>query len=40
MCKGLTDKAKRGKDGGWAVGLRRAGGSGGGKMEATVFEQQ
>ena len=38
MYKGPMDKAKQ--DWRWEVGVGGAGESGGGKMEATVFEQQ
>ena len=34
------DKTKGGQDQGWEMGMAEVGWSGGGKMEATVFEQQ
>ena len=37
--KGPMDKAKGGKDGRWEVRVGK-GGSGGGEIETTVFEQQ
>ena len=40
MYKGHLDKAKGGWDGGWEVGMTGVGGSGGGKMETNVHEQQ
>ena len=40
MYKGNMDKAKGGWDWGWEVGMAGVGGSGGGKMETTVLEQQ
>ena len=40
MYKGPMDKAKVGKDGGWEVGVGRAGKSCSGKMETTILEQQ
>ena len=38
--KGHRDKTKGGSDQGWEVGMAGVGGSGGGKMETTLFEQQ
>ena len=40
MYKGPMDKAKRGTEGGWEVGVGGARESGGGKMETTLLEQQ
>ena len=40
MYKGHMDKAKGGQDQEWEVGMPGVGGSGGGKMETTVLEQQ
>ena len=34
------DKAKGGQDQGWEVGMAGVGGSGAGKVEITVLEQQ
>ena len=36
MYKEHMDKAKRGQDQGWKVGMAGVGGSGGGEMETTV----
>ena len=38
--KGHMDKTKGGWDQGWEVVVARVGGSGGGKMQTTGFEQQ
>ena len=40
MYEGPMDRAKRGWDSRWEVGVGRAGESGGGKMETTVLEHQ
>ena len=40
MYKGHMDKAKGGWDQGWEVGMAGLRGSGGGKTETTVLEQQ
>ena len=40
MYKGPMEKAKRGYDWGFDVGVGGAGEIGGGKMETTVLEQQ
>ena len=40
MYKGHMDKANRGKDRGWEVGMVVAVGSSAGKMETNLLEQQ
>ena len=40
MYKGHIDKTKWGQDQGWEVGMAGVKGSGGGKMETTILEQQ
>ena len=40
MYKGPMDKAQRGKDWGWEVGVSGKRDIGGKKMETTVLEQQ
>ena len=40
MYKGPMNKTKGGQDQGWEVGMAGEQGSGGGKMETTVLEQQ
>ena len=40
IMKDTWTKPKKRQDRGWEVGVGRAGESGGGKMETTVFEDQ